>query len=381
MPTTATQLPFLGQPAARAGRKLFRKMVLPVGTVKHPEHGELHFTADRLTKLRESFLGGALNQAPFVLVDENNRHTDLPERFRGEVKGLELTSDGLLATIETTEDGTKLLTDNPNLPVSVRIKTLDDGREVLAHVAGTFDPVWKNSGPWEPIDASDTGEVLDLTAGGVYSPLSMAEPQTPPQGNGSEPEALSTEEVGRFRAFLQKLGGSGEQAPPAGTQAQNPPEGQGGESTPPQSPPNLDDAAVAELLDSLAGEPTGQERQPVALSQQNPEVVELTQRVERAEVRAGTAELANRLSGYLDAGVPPTLINAAKAQLLGDSDEHKAIAIDFANGREPAAAKALFAVLDGAKGTIDFTEQGSSSTSTEDEGRKALLDAWEKNSG
>ena len=81
MPATAVQLPFVRDPAVRTGSKLFRKQILPLGDVTHPEHGTLTFTADRLARLRDRFLAAdAMDCVPFVLVDAANAHTDDPER-------------------------------------------------------------------------------------------------------------------------------------------------------------------------------------------------------------------------------------------------------------------------------------------------------------
>jgi hypothetical protein len=348
---TATQLPYLREPAARTGRRLFRKQVLPIGTVTHPQHGPLHFTADRLAKLRESFLAGAMDQTPFALVDGQNRHSDSPDNYRGEVKGLELTDEGLFATIEATDSGAKLLDDNPRLPVSVRIKKLDDGREVLAHVAATHDPVAKGMRPWEAIDASDTTTVQDFSDGGVYDALSMDPTAPPPQDPTTAADALSTEEVGKFRAFLNRLSGTpAEPQTPAAPAATAP-------ADPAQT---LTDADVDALLAGVADpavEPAEPGKEPaMALSEEDRRTIDLAN---QSNLRYGTSQITSRLDAYVTAGVPPALVNAARAQLVGDTDEHKAMAMDFANGREPAPVKALFATLDAAKGTIDFSERGS----------------------
>jgi hypothetical protein len=371
---TAVQLPFVRESAARTGRRLFRVQVLPKATVEHPVHGPLDFTEDRLRALAERFRAGAMDQVPFLIADEANRHTDDPERFRGEVKGVELADDGLYATVETTERGAQLLADNPRLPVSVRVKTPDvgafKGQEVLAHVLGTLDPVAVGMRPWEAIDAADDTEVCDLTSEGCYKTVPVTEPQTPPTGQTAD---LSAEEEGKFRSFLSKIGivAPAEQTPPAGTGSTD-------------EPLVLTEEELTALTAGLDPDDTT-DRTPAAvasLSDEDRATLDLAnQRAERAEIRAGTAELSNRLSGYIAAGVPPSLVNAARAQLIGDTDEHKAVAMDFANGREPAAAKALFATLDAAKGTIDFSEKGSAVTDPEADARKAKLDAWEKASG
>jgi len=167
---SAVQLPYHGRTADRRGRRLFRKQVLPVGTLEHPAAGRVDFGPSMLSELARNFKAGALDVCPFTLADAENRHSDDPERVRGTVRDVEATSDGLYATIEATPAGAALLADHPSLPVSVRLKRPESGpfrgRPVLAHVCGTLDPLIPGMAPWQTIDASDsTGQVLDLSAG------------------------------------------------------------------------------------------------------------------------------------------------------------------------------------------------------------------------
>lgn len=355
MPATAVQLPYVRDPATRTGRTLWRKQILPVGNVEHPDHGDLSFTTDRLAKLRERFLAGAMDCVPFVLVDATNSHTDDPERARGEVKGLELTADGLYATIEASERGAQLLADSPNLPVSVRLKTLADGTEVLAHVAGTHDPVAKGMRPWEAIDAAAGVTVLDFSDRGAFTlPHVTPETAAPPAAPPSAPEALSPEEVGKFRAFLSRFTGSGDQPPvepkpatPPAPAAAVPP------ATPPAATPPAPHAAPTPAL-ALSDEDKAR------LDMSHSGVIDLT-------VRLGVSELGAKLAEYEKAGVPPPLVNAARTALLGDgktdlSDGQKTVIVDFANKKTDPSTTALFAALDAAKGTIDFSEKGTTTT-------------------
>jgi hypothetical protein len=355
MPATALQLPFVNDPAAQTGRKLWRKRILPVGIVKHPEHDELVFDASRLAGLRESYLQGAMDQVPFVLVDAANRHTDDPERFRGDVKGLENRSDGLYATIETTEDGTKVLKDNPNLPVSVRLKTLADGREVLAHVAGTFDPVATKMGPWESIDASNDLVVMDFSDRGSFT-LPGVTDTSQAEKDATAADALSKEEVGKFRSFLQGL-------KPSGEQKQEP-------------PPELSEADLAALL-AGTDEPADEEKVPAtaSLSDEDRKTIDLANsRADRIEQKAGKLELSTRLLKYVEEGVPPALVDAARGVLEAD----RAAIIDFSDGKTPDVATPIFEALDKAKGTIDFSEKGTTAATVidlEDEKTKSLQKA------
>lgn len=349
MPASAVQLPFVRDPAARTGRTLFRKQILPVGKVSHPVNGDLTFTADRLSKLREQFLAGAMDCVPFVLVDATNAHTDDPERARGEVKGIELADDGLYATIETSERGTQLLKDTPNLPVSVRLKRLADGTEVLAHVAGTHDPVAKGMRSWETVDASSGITVLDFSDRGVFTLPAVTDTAAPPQEPTPAPEAFTPEEVGKVRAFFARLTGSG--AEPTTQPTTTPP---APAATPAAVAPSVATIAAPEPAMALSDEDKGK------LDMSHTGVLDLT-------ARLGVSELAGKLDGYLKDGVPPALVNGARTALLGDkatvadlSETQKAVVIDLANGKDHPAASALFAALDAAKGTIDFSEKGTS---------------------
>ncbi len=367
MPATAVQLPFVANTAARTGKALFRKQILPVGQVSHPVHGDLTFTPDRLAKLREQFLAGAMDCVPFVLVDGMNAHSDDPERARGEVRGVELTDDGLYATIETSERGTQLLRDTPNLPVSVRLKTLPDGSEVLAHVAGTHDPVAKGMRPWEAIDASQGVTVQDFSDRGTFTLPSVTTTAAPPTEPTPAPEAFTPEEVGKVRAFFARLTGSGDpppveptNTPPAPTPASVTPAA----VTPPADPPPAP-AITATPAFALSDEDKSK------LDMSHTGVLDLT-------ARLGVSELAGKLDAYLKDGVPPALVNGARTALLGDkgltdmSAEQKTVVIDFANGKANPATTALFGALDAAKGTIDFSEKGTTtSVDLSDDARKA----------
>ena len=160
MPRTALQTPYRRKDAQRVGARMFRKQVLPVGQVAYRGR-TLDFTRDYLTELARNFNAGAADQVPFLLADAQNQHHSLPERFRGEVKGVEVEADGLYALIETSEEGSRLLADNPRLGVSARIR----GDKVLEHVLGTLDPVVTGMKPWEAIElSSGSAPVIDLTA-------------------------------------------------------------------------------------------------------------------------------------------------------------------------------------------------------------------------
>jgi len=164
VPRTALQLPYRRKDAQRVGARLFKKQVLPVGQIAY-QGRTLDFTRGYLEELARNFTSKAYDQVPFVLADGENRHTMDPERFRGEVKGVEVTDDGLHALIELTDDGARVVEDNPRLAVSARVVEDHPKGRALQHVLGTLDPRATGMKPWEAIElSSGSPHVIDLTA-------------------------------------------------------------------------------------------------------------------------------------------------------------------------------------------------------------------------
>jgi hypothetical protein len=147
----------------------WRKKVLPVGEVSYKGR-MLKFTPEYLRDLAVAYSDGAYEQVPFQLADAANTHTNDPERYRGEVTGVEVARDGLYMTVKTTPAGSKLLATNPKLGVSARIVEgydRSDGKfypAAVQHVLGTLDPRIPNLGAWEAVEMSSTPEqVVDLS--------------------------------------------------------------------------------------------------------------------------------------------------------------------------------------------------------------------------
>jgi hypothetical protein len=167
---TSLLTPYDRGDAKPAGRNLFRKQLLPIAKINY-EGRVIDFTRDYLAGLVKAFNDRAYDQVPFQLADAQNTHTDDPERFRGEIAALELTADGLDVIVAASDDGAKVLRDNPRLGVSARIRedyARADGKfftRALKHVLGTLDPRMTGMAPWEAVDAAnDEGDVVDLTA-------------------------------------------------------------------------------------------------------------------------------------------------------------------------------------------------------------------------
>jgi hypothetical protein len=316
-----------------------------------------------------------MTQVPFVLVDDRNKHSDDPERFRGEVRSIDLADDGLYATIEPSERGEQVLKDNPRLPVSVRQIVPDvgkfKGKRVLAHVAGTLDEVAKHMKPWEVIEASAELELLDLSEGSFSTdPIAKDGDTTATDGLSK----LSDEEQGTFKSLVAKLTGKNEKKGAEEEKDKGKDAGKADEPT---------EAEIQKAIDELVAEAeketeeAGKEGEPVAasLSAEDKKTLDMAnERAERAEkdardmaLKTGKVELSNRFKQYVRDGVPPAMVNAAQEKIESKDDT----VLDFARGKQAPEFEALFAALDAAKGTIDFSERGSLEAETDADEDKA----------
>lgn len=171
---TAILTPINGGKAkpSAGGKRLWRKQLLPVGRIIYK--GEpVDFSQEYLEELVRSFNSGAYDQVPFQLADGENKHTQLPERFHGEVRAIELTPEGLDIVVAATKAGHEVLSTNPRLGISARIvESLTHARDgksfrsAIQHVLGTLDPVVTGMTPWRAIEASRTGDdgtTIDLS--------------------------------------------------------------------------------------------------------------------------------------------------------------------------------------------------------------------------
>jgi hypothetical protein len=162
--------PWSGHQAIELGSDLWKKKLLPLGQVEYKGR-TLTFDRDYLDGLASAFNGGAYSQVPFQLADGDNRHTNDPERYRGEVISMDADDTGLYITVQTTEAGNQLLRTNPKLGISARIiedYARSDGKfypAAVQHVLGTLDPRIPALGDWEAVDfsAGDPDFVLDLS--------------------------------------------------------------------------------------------------------------------------------------------------------------------------------------------------------------------------
>jgi hypothetical protein len=134
---TALQTPIRREDAAQqVGPKRWRKQILPVGKVPY-EGKDLEFSKDYLAKTVKAFNEGAYDQVAFQLADGENKHNLDPEKTRGEVSALELSDDGVYAIFDLSDEGAKLVSENPKLGVSCRIVQDHPKGPAIQHVLGT----------------------------------------------------------------------------------------------------------------------------------------------------------------------------------------------------------------------------------------------------
>jgi len=168
---TATLTPMQVGAPKTLGKSVFRKQLLPNGSITYKGR-KVDFDEKYRRDLARAFEEGAFDQVPFLLADKDNAHTMDPERFRGDVLGIECAADGLYVTMDLTPDAAELVRKNPKLGVSARIiEGLEhaDGRtfdRAVQHVLGTLDPRVTGMKPWEEVSlAAEVGveDTFDLS--------------------------------------------------------------------------------------------------------------------------------------------------------------------------------------------------------------------------
>lgn len=351
---SAFQLPFSRSAPTQLGRKTYRKHLLPVGTITYDDGTgarPVAFTRDRLQRIARNFMDGATAQVPLVLANDANAHNWDPTRYRGEIKGLEVADDGLYGTIEMSDEGAKLLEDNPNLSVSASVREeplvrADDGKkftDVLLHVLGTLNPKLTRLSPaWEPVTLSmSDGQVtvIDLTTASFTDeqgdpPMADLKPEVvdwlnglsdeerqklvaPPNGNGHQPtddttdEELSDEEEAELAALVAELEAS-----------------ERTEGEPVESSLSNDDRATLDL----------------ALAHSEAAQAELA--VMRSQVQA--AEWAKARADLERSGVPKADLDLAEPALSRPT-------IDLSVSDGPDLVGIIRGLLESRRGTIDFS--------------------------
>jgi hypothetical protein len=414
--TNALLTPFDLAAPTRTGRQMFRKQILKKGTINYKGQ-QITFDDPFLKDVVRSFNRGAYDQVPFVLADPKNRHNMDPERFRGEVKGLELTEDGLDMIVETTAEGAKTVQSNPRMGVSARIVqglTKSDGRtykRAIQHVLATMDPRLTGMRPWEAVDLSeedgegdDEVEVIDLTAASIKEGTRVANKTAKRAAAGSQTVQLDLSNMTdeRFQELLDFVAQDGEESEDDGDSEDEDDDETVEEVTSKQTVKrkgfgkqvveDSEDEDEDDEDDDSDEEDDEEEVEPVAKSKKR-EKVSLSNpvaKVKRAKVsksRRLELELAadrweRKRGDFLRAGVPPVLLDLA-APILSQPDK---LVIDLSEtGEESVDAKVIVAkLLNEVQGLIDLAPEMGHGISTtpdkESETGKALA-AWDKEYG
>lgn len=318
---------------------LWRKQLLPRGSIDYKGR-KLTFDDAYLTDLAKAYREGAFDQVPFLLAKDDNAHTMDPERYRGEIKGVEVTSSGLDVLLDLTPDAADLVRANPKLGVSARIiEDLEhaDGRtypRALQHVLGTLDPKVTGMASWEEVSLSTVvDDTMDMTQEEVQVTATVpttGAPATPPAPVHPEPnltqaaeDALAEEELARLAAA--DLSGSG------GT---------------PVSPVDLNRHAETEA------------------------------RVRELELELSRSKFVSEMRVWIDQGVPPALVQLARPIL----ELPKSPVIDLSNtgGDVIDVAEVIRSMLGETKGFIQLAvERGHSfAGDTEEDRAQSILDNW-----
>jgi hypothetical protein len=326
---TALLCPTDSVDAIELASTLWRKQLLPLGTIEYKGR-RITFDKQYMTDLAAAFKSGAFDQVPFLLAKDDNKHTMDPERYRGQVKGVELTDKGLDVLLDLTPDAADLIRQNPKLGVSARIIegiTRADGAtfpRAVQHVLGTLDPRVTGMESWEEVSLSEeVGDTIDMTKETV--------------GVTTQPErAPSTQPLA---------------------------------SDPKEEPVELSSDDLDKLASAIASQSDNEEIELVrAANEAN------LDRIRSLEVQLAEQRYVDEARRYIDEGVPPVLVELARPILCMP----QAAVLDLSNDQSIDLQHLVRDMLDQTKGFLELArERGHSFDKNSPEDREqALLDAW-----
>jgi hypothetical protein len=321
----------------------FWKQLIPMNYSLDYKGKKLLFDEQYLRNIKKAYEENALGQqTAFQLASDANEHDTAedralgrnydPRRFHGDVSQLAVNSRGLYGRFKLTKDGTKLISDNPKLGVSVSLKEgykSHNGKEypvVMRHVLGTLDPKIRSMGDWQKDlitltdDAED--EVIDLTT---------AVPQKTEGDNGQNKDGQSTD-TAALQAELERLRGELK-------------EYQDAEAT-------IDEWMNAEDDDDEESEDsTVNQSIPV-----DPKLIQLSNEVAEARWEKTKAE-------YLGRGVPRKMLDLCDEVM---SDGYSDNTIQLSNSKTVDPKELIKAVLREAEGLVDLSEEHGHSVPNEE---------------
>lgn len=326
-------------------KRLFRKRVLPIDSISY-DGRTIDFTHEYLDTMVKAFNDSAFDNIPLQFADADNRHTNDPERHRGDVVAMSLESDGLYVTVAATPEGAKVLESNPKLGISARIiNDYDraDGKHynaAMQHVLATPDPRIPGLGPWSSVDSfsnSSESDIIDLTAEKFAAKNIQKEKSVP-----AKKDTFTEDEITRLRDFLTELDADADD----GTEAETT-----DAETSAEDNSELTDAELADLIASLDADTSTEEVKTPELSDaalSNPnadKALELAnaQATELTRIRneLDESKWANeRVALMRNLGLPPAVLDMAKPLLKGDGH-----ILEFSNGDKVDAGKVMRDVL------------------------------------
>lgn len=355
--------------ASQDGKLAFWKQILPKAgidyTAKDGSRQHIDFDEQYLTDLATL---KAVDKIGFLLADAENRHTMDPERWRGDVVQMEVREDGLYGKIVfPNPTAAAAVIDNPNLGVSARIREnvqRSDGSTLargIIHVLGTLDPQVSGMAPWQPTDLSnDEDEVLDLSEM-EYTDMAdkkEAKKKALADYTPDEIEAFTEEELDAFLAeFVPDFTAYTETST-----SEEEVEDQTKDETKVLAGAGADMATKVQADIELANQ---------AAAQANARAAEALKRLADAQWQSAR-------ESYMDAGVPPHLLDLAAPVLNRPSE----MVIDLSNedSEDVNVTAVVKGLLDACKGMVDLSnEMGHNGHFAGGEDPdQAMLDAWAK---
>lgn len=398
--------PFDLSEARPAGRRRFWKQVLPVTKINYKGQ-EVNFDPEFHMDLAQAFEEKAFDQVPIVFANGENQHNMDPRNFGGDVVHMEYRGpgkdQGTWALIEADKDAAKQIKRNPKLGVSARIRQLidkADGRQfkrAIEHVCLTMNPRVTGMSPWQAVDLSEDTDsvVVDLTAADyegneMKASTKTRRGQTPRKGT-IDLSSLSDDE---FQRLLDLAQGTveDEEVDEDDLEDEDPDDLEVEDTA--RRKPRKKKSRTKVVIDKESEDDGDDEEEDeeedgdvddeTDLSDSD-KVIKAGERSQFQQMRLDLAEekWERERTAYIDAGVPPFLVDLAD-DILSLPD---AVTIDLADSDETIDASATVRkMLDGIKGVVDLTgEFGSAMDLTVDEGADAeataFLNEWDKQYG
>lgn len=397
--------------------RLFRKQILKFGEIDY-DGSKVRFDRDFAEQMISTFREHPFAMVPFQLADKDNSHTNDPERTRGEVVDLELTTEGVDGVISVPDEKTaKLLSQYPNLAVSVRVyedyRPRDGERtynNALQHVLGTFEPALSGMSPWQAVQATtpDHGKVIDLSG----HDENQHQEGTMPRKAFSEEE--QSDLLSRLENFLSMVEGPDDEGTEEDEPKRDPKSREGNGTDPVQQPTeseegdgsgtdddedDLTDEEIADIARTIRGQRDGGQggnvqggnrqdgnvqggqggsgqpvQEPVAATGGDSRVLEMTAQLKAQERQLRAIQSENDRHTYererdhfaRELGIPPRVVEAARPLLEGQSHT-----IELSNGSKVDAGKVVrevFAALGQHGRLLDLSvESGSAFLVDEDD--------------